>query len=442
MIEAFHKYNLENQLIDSGDKILLTVSGGIDSMTMFHLFSTLNYSFGIAHCNFNLRGEESDRDEQFVKSSIEGMSLQLFTKSFDTKKFAQENKLSIQMAARKLRYEWFEEIALKYGFTKIATAHNLNDLAETFLINLTRSTGIKGLTGIKPRAGKIIRPLLFATRKQIEQYTKENCIDFREDSSNAETKYLRNAIRHKLIPELIKMNPSFLQGIVHTTDLLNDAESIYRKHIKQLKNASLTVKGDVHVIKRAPLRDQNITPALLYEILNEYGFSYDAAKKISCAAEGQSGIMFFSQSHTLLLNRDEILITELNKNETRDKYIIDSLTDTEHLPINLAITKHRIDNTFAIPKLNNHAIFDAQLIKFPLILRKWRNGDFFYPFGMKGRKKLSDYFTDHKFSLLDKKNTWLLTTDDDILWIINHRTDNRYKITGKSKSALHIVFME
>jgi tRNA(Ile)-lysidine synthase len=436
MIDEFIQHNNKNELFDRNDRILLTISGGIDSMTMFYLFLGQEYNIGVAHCNFMLRGKESDLDQEFVRNLTSRNNVEYHTINFNTSQEAAVKKISIQMAARELRYDWFNQIAQKYSYSKIATAHNLNDLAETFLINLSRGTGIKGLTGIPVKSGKIIRPLLFATREKIYSYANRNKINYREDSSNAETKYLRNAIRHDIIKEFEKITPNFLHGVQTTTKLLHTTQTVYDEKINLLRN-QLFIPIDEHEtqISINQLKDNHIQAEMLFDILLPFNFTYDNCAKILSSINSQSGICFYTSTHRLIKDRAKLIISKV-KEKNNDVFEINDIDNHLHLPIKFNISEIHPVNLKSLKLPKNKAIFDAEKIFFPLKLRRWKKGDYFYPFGMNGRKKVSDYFSDNKFSINDKENAWLLTSGEDVIWIVNHRTDNRFRITDNTKKIL------
>lgn len=438
MFDDFLQHNKEHDLFDNNDKILLTVSGGIDSMTMLHLFIKGGYSIAIAHCNFMLRGIESDGDQQFVGNMAEQLKIPFHTVNFNTKQTAADKKISIQMAARELRYQWFSDIANKKGYTKIATAHNLNDVAETFLINLSRGTGIKGLTGITVKNGDIIRPLLFASRKTIKAYSLSNKIDFREDSSNAETKYLRNAIRHLIVPTFEDISPNFLQAIQHTSRLLFSANKIYTQGINSLRDQVFRTKNEEIQINLNRLTPDIVTPEILYELLRPYGFSIDSCAKILEAKNSQPGLTFWSATHRIIKDRENFILTPIREHEDKEFKIFED-TSPETLPVPFIVKRMKINQLQNLKTTKHQALFDANTIRFPLVLRKWKDGDFFYPFGMTGKKKLSDFFTDNKFSRIEKEATWLLTSGKNIIWVVNHRVDNRFRIT---KNTTEIISFE
>lgn len=437
MIEEFYTYIKKENLIDSGDRVLLTISGGIDSMTMLDLFMKSNLKFSLAHCNFSLRGAESDGDQEFLERFVLNNKLELFSKRFDTVEFAKKNNISIQMAARDLRYTWFNKIADEYGFTKIATAHNLNDVVETFFINLTRGTGIHGLTGIKPKNNNIIRPLLFAKRKQIKKYSFENNVSYREDSSNAETKYLRNAIRHKIIPVLEELNPSFIDSVGHTTTILKSAEDSFNKHINEIKKDVISTENGSIFLSIDRLTELDINPALLFELLNPYGFTFDTITRLLRAIKSQPGKVFYSHTHKLVIDRKSLIIQELSTIESEEYLIAENQEELKY-PLELSLKQIEVDEAFSIVRNRSVATFDADKLCFPLKLRRWKHGDIFHPFGMKGKKKLSDYFTDQKLSIIAKENIWILCCGEEIIWVVNHRSDNRYMVTKNTKRVLQI----
>jgi tRNA(Ile)-lysidine synthase len=440
MKEQFLHFNHEHQLIDPDDKILLTVSGGIDSMTMLHLFKECGFDIVIAHCNFCLRGAESDGDQELVECYAHINHIPLHINRFDTLAYADAKKISIQMAARDLRYNWFEKLATENKYNKIATAHNANDVIETFLINLTRGTGIHGLTGISVKNKNIIRPLLFATRNDIVAYSKECDINYREDSSNSETKYLRNAIRHKIIPQFEKLNPAFLKNITHTASILQDAENIFNKSIDDLKKLVINEKEKFIQFNIAELIAQKITPAILYEIIAPYGFSFDTAMRMLKHITNQPGATYFSKTHKVVKDRNNYILYPLEENDCEEYTIQESAIKFEG-PVNLKIKRIKADKHFELKRNKEVANFDAEKLIFPLKLRRWQHGDFFFPFGMRGKKKISDYFNDQKISIPEKENTWLLCSGNEIIWIVNHRTDNLHTITKTTKEVVQFELL-
>lgn len=436
MLNKFTEYIKNKKLFNKNDKILLTVSGGIDSVVMLDLFIKSGLSFGIAHCNFNLRGEESNLDEKLVKQLAQKNNIEIHTISFKTEEYAKSNGISIEMAARDLRYEWFEKIRQKFDYSYIATAHHKNDVIETFILNISRGTGIKGLCSIQPKVNKIIRPLLFAFRKEIEEYCTTNKLQYREDASNATLKYKRNIIRHKILPELINLNPNINNTLIDDIAIFNDVEKIYKNSIEEKKERILTKKDAEILININELKKLNPLKTYLYEFLKPYNFQPKNVTDIIKSLDNISGKQFFSSSHYLIKDRNFLIISEIDINDDKNKnFTINKETTNITSPIALNITI--VDNNSVIDlselKNENFAFLDYDLLTFPLHIRKWGNGDYFYPIGMKKRKKLSDFFIDKKFSIIDKKNTWLLCSGDDIVWVIGKRIDNRFKMTDKTK---------
>lgn len=438
MINRFKEYIEANNLCNNEDRILVAVSGGIDSVFMLHLFYKCNYDFAIAHCNFNLRGNESDTDQQFVSGLAEKYNCEFYTQKFNTNTYAEENNLSVQMAARELRYKWFESVRQDYEFDYIAVAHNQDDIVETFFINLTRGTGIKGLTGIKSKVNNIIRPVLFAQRVEIEEYCKANSISFRQDSGNLSTKYLRNNIRHEIIPLFKKLNPKFNQTIIDNIEHLADAESIYSKEIQNIKNKLVVHKDSSTLINIEELKKYpDLIKTYIFEILNGFGFSNKIIEDIISSFERISGKVFLSKSFRLIKDRKFLIVTPLIDEEIHNYYIEEGIRELE-VPIHIKFETINNNQKYIINKNTRFAYFDLNKLSFPLIVRKWRKGDFFQPFGMKGLKKVSDYFIDKKFSLLDKENAWLLTSGEKIIWIIGHRSDDRFKVTNQTSMILKV----
>ncbi|WP_396151851.1 tRNA lysidine(34) synthetase TilS [Flavobacterium sp.] len=412
-------------------KMLIAVSGGLDSMVLLDLISKANIEFAVAHCNFQLRGDESDADENFVKSYCNENSIQSFFQKFDTKQFAEDEKVSIQVAARKLRYEWFYELLANENFDFVATAHHLDDQLETFLIHFSRGTGLDGLTGIPSQNDKIIRPLLHFSRAEIETFAKENNLKWREDSSNASDKYVRNKIRHHVVPILKELNPSFLDSFENTLQNLNQAQSlvedasriVYRKVVKDVDNQK---KIDLNELLQLPNYQ-----AYLYQWLMPFGFS--AWQDIYDLVEAQSGKQIFSEHFRLLKDR-ETLIIEPKSFKVSDEYFIQENQSQLNFPLKLSFCK--VDD---ITKSDSKTIFvDAEKLKFPLQLRQWSEGDYFYPFGMLGKKKLSKFFKDEKISVIDKEKIWLLCSEKRIVWIVGKRMDDQFKVTENTQTILKI----
>jgi tRNA(Ile)-lysidine synthase len=437
MIEEFRKFIGEHKLLGESDRILLAVSGGIDSMVMAQLFLSIGTNIGIAHCNFNLRGKESDKDEAFVKHFASENHIPFFTERFDTTGFATEKGISIQMAARELRYRWFEEIRHQNNFSLISIAHNLNDNVETFLINLTRGTGIAGLTGMKPIYKNIIRPLLFASRDAIIEYSNKNKVEYREDKSNAETKYTRNKIRHIIIPQFRSVNPSFETTITETAERLHEINEILTSHISEIREKVSFKRDNTIVFKLNALHGLMPKNTLIFELFKPFGISTGQMDDLLKLFVSRTGSQLFTSDYRLIKNRKELLVLKY-ENDSEDQFLINRLQDFRKFPECISAGIKKVNADFRIPDTSNIACLDAEKISYPMVFRKWKHGDSFYPLGMNQKKKLSDYFVDNKYSISDKEHCWILESDGKILWVANDRIDNRFKITRRTKKALII----
>ena len=408
-------------------------------MVMLDLFLKKGYQVGMAHCNFNLRGKESDDDQQFVSDFAEKRNIPFHVTSFETLKYAEERGISIQMAARDLRYDWLKQIRKEYGYHHIAVGHNSDDSIETFFINLTRNSGIHGLTGIKPRINDIIRPLLFASRQEIEAYAGSNHISYREDSSNKETKYLRNKIRHQIIPEFEKVNPSFRNNIQDVTRRLGDLEKQLVHLTRHYQHIAMTIADEQVKIDITKLPSAEIMQIVLFEMVKDYGFNGDQVKSMVGAAQGESGRQFFSGNYRIVKDRNEFIITR--RKETEDnEYTVEEGVSRISIPVTLSFEVFPKTGPLEIQGQADTALLDYDKLIFPLKLRKWQQGDRFMPFGMNHFKKLSDFFTDNRLSLVEKEAVWLVESGGDIVWIINQRIDNRYRITEKTQKILKMVY--
>ena len=435
MLTKFQNHIEQNFLQLKDKKLLLAVSGGVDSMVLLDLFYKLRFDICVVHCNFQLRGKESDADEMLVRETCQDSYIPYFIESFDTLEFANENKLSIQLAARKLRYDWFQEL-LSLGYDYVLTAHHLDDNVETFLINFTRGTGLEGLTGIPAQNGNIIRPLLPFSREEIENYALENKIQWREDSSNASDKYFRNKLRHNIVPTLKELNTGFLDSFQNTLHHLQQSESLVNDASKLVFEKVVEEKENQLEIHLKPLLEFQNYKAYLYQWLKNYGFS--AWNDIYDLVEAQSGKQVFSETHILLKDREKLILSERNEINKSEVFIIESIESKVNIPLKLRFCK--AVNIFET--VSNCIFVDESKIKFPLTIRKWQEGDYFYPSGMNGKKKLSKYFKDEKYSLLDKKNQWLLCSEDQIIWVIGKRADNRFINRETTQNSIKIVLEE
>jgi tRNA(Ile)-lysidine synthase len=413
-------------------QLLLAVSGGIDSMVMLDVLHKLNFNITVAHCNFKLRGAESDAETVFLEQylKLKGIPFQIIF--FDTELYAAEAKLSIQLAARKLRYDWFYKL-LNNGLDYIITAHHLDDQVETFLINLTRGTGTEGLLGIPPKNDKILRPFLGVSRDEILEYAKYNHIEWRDDSSNNSTKYFRNKIRHKVVPVLKELNTDFLNTFSNTITHLNQFHAGYLDGFDVLKNQIVKKEEDTFYINVNALNSLKAPQAFLYQFLKDFGFT--AWNDIYNLVDALSGKTIYSATHVLLKNRDFLLLKPFS-DLTEQYFIINEIHDFNTLPFHIFVK----NNHDAVVKNKNEVILDAEMLNFPLIVRKWQEGDYFYPFGMNGKKKLSKYFKDEKFSQFQKQEIWLLVQNNnvDIIWVMGQRADNRFIAKNNSNNTLYL----
>lgn len=462
LLQKFVKNVEQQNLFHKRDYLLLAVSGGADSVALCELCFQAGFHFEIAHCNFQLRGEESERDENLVRQLAEKYWTKVFVKKFDTQKYAEENKVSIQVAARELRYNWFDELlriqqsvvsnqqiipSLNEAFIPpsedrglfLLTAHHANDNIETLLMNFFKGTGIKGLQGILPKQGKIIRPLLFAKKEEILAFIKENNLEFVEDSSNRSDKYTRNYFRHQLIPFVEKVFPKAEENLLNNIERFKEIEILYRQSIDLHKKKLLEQKGnEIHIpvlklLKSKPLK------TIAYEIIKEYGFTAHQTDEVIHLLNSESGKYISSSTHKIIRNRNWLVISPLNT--LKAAHILINKTDTK-INFELGELKIKIDDLIdqKIPAASFIATLDTKSITFPLLLRKWKQGDYFYPLGTPGKKKLSKFFIDQKMSLTEKDETWVIESNKRIIWIVGKRIDDRFKVTHKTKKILSIHF--
>lgn len=437
MVKEFQQYIEQQKFCDTDSRILVAVSGGIDSVVMLDLFEKTNYQIAIAHCNFQLRGKESDGDEQFVKSLSEKYGINVFSKRFNTRSHAEKNKLSIQVAARELRYAWFEELIQKEGFDYVAVAQHADDQVETFFINLLRGSGLTGLRGMPLKRDNIIRPLLFANRKQIIMYAGENDLDFREDSSNKEDTYLRNKIRLNLLPELEKLSANAPVAIVESMYKLNEADELLKQLLNEKYNSLFSEKEGFLLPKDDVVKLQP-TDTWLYYLLKRFGFNRDTTNNMTDAIiREQIGRAFVSETHEAIIDRKNLLIRPIIKMDVKEYFIQreqDQITD----PLILNFECIPNNKAFKIKSDARVAQLDEGKLTYPLKIRRWQHGDRFAPFGMRGSKLLSDYFIDNKINLFEKQNIWLLISGNDIVWVVGHRISENYKITKQTDNVLTV----
>lgn len=431
-MDQFQAYINRCNLIAEGDKLILALSGGIDSMVLADLLLKAKVEFVAAHCNFLLRDEESDGDEKFVREYAEKHDIQCFVKQFETEKYAADNGISIEMSARDLRYAWFEQLRLRLDYNKIAVAHHADDQAETFFINLLRGAGLRGLKGMLPQNGVIIRPLLWASREQIRQYAVENQILWREDHTNAESVYLRNKIRNQLLPAFDELKPEARQGLYKSLEYLASENELYRELLKE--KLSVFVKNDRETPPTSYLKPPT-SYQLLFEWLRQYGFNTDQCHFIFEAMETGIGNKYFSPTHQLVIGRNELQLSEI-KPVMDEEVQIEVGEEEIASPIHLRFSHIEKSSDFFIDKSPIVAMLDADKVQFPLTLRHWRHGDRFHPLGMKGSKLLSDFFVDQRFTEAQKQNVFLLVSaKNEILWVVGQRIDDRFKVTNGTKSV-------
>jgi tRNA(Ile)-lysidine synthase len=419
-----------------GKKLLIACSGGVDSVVLTHLLHKLGFSIAIAHCNFSLRGKESNEDEEFVLNLAKKLEIAVFSETFDTKAYAREHKLSTQLAARELRYRWFEEILKDFKYDFLLTAHHADDDLETFLINLSRGTGLRGLTGIPMINDLIVRPLLCFGRDEIVSFAKRNNLYWREDSSNAKADYLRNKLRLEVIPRYKEAAKGLLQSFQKTRAHLEDSQHLIDDYMALVYNLVISEVSEGYQINIQKLQELPNTDALVYELLSPFGFTDFSA--LSDLLSAQSGKQIFSKTHRLLKDRYLLLLTDITvPKSTEDEIEVLFISENEKKidkPIKLEFQAVK-----KIGNITNSAVYvDKDKIHFPLQLRRWREGDIFQPFGMQGKKKLSKFFKDEKLSLVAKEKIWVLCSHNEIVWIVNYRLDDRFKVDANTKHILKI----
>ncbi|MEN8201121.1 MAG: tRNA lysidine(34) synthetase TilS [Bacteroidota bacterium] len=439
MLEQFKSYLAEQGISSFENSLILAVSGGIDSVTMAHLFHISGYNCAIAHCNFQLRGSDSDADEAFVSSLAAYLEMPLFVKKFDVEERVKEKGISVQMAARELRYSWFETLIKENSYEYLATAHNKNDSVETFFLNLSRGTGIRGLTGIPARTGYILRPLQFASRQDILAFSKQHRIDFREDASNLETKYRRNKIRHDIIPVMEQVNPGFIETMWDNMNRLAEIHDIFLYAVEQARK-TIFHKDQGHTsIEIKKLKSLSPLRTWLYELFSPYGFTRSQCEGIKKILDAESGRRSISTSHMLFKDRDKLILVESGQRKF-DRYYLDSPEKRSSLPFPMDIEVLNRSELQEIPSDPDIACLDFDEIQFPLTIRHWQHGDYFFPLGMNQIKKLSDFFVDNKIPVPEKQQTWIMASGKKIVWIMGHRIDHRFRITEKTSRVLKLCF--
>lgn len=437
MLQKVSDFIQSHHLCQPESRILAAVSGGIDSVVLCEVLHQLKYTFAIAHCNFGLRADDAEADQLFVKKLAKKYDVPFFTENFNTRAFAQQEKLSTQMAARTLRYQWFETVRQQEGYDHVATAHHSNDTTETILLHLTKGTGIAGLHGIPAKNGYIIRPLLPVTKDDIYEFVTSNKLIWREDSSNETTKYQRNKIRHDVIPVLKEINPSLEETMQHTAERVSHAEAIVAVYIAQLRQQCVKEAEDAVYVTLQPLQQATGLPVVLHELLRPYNFSYSVVLELVEALEGISGKQFDSPTHTLVKDRDQLVIVPRNISSFGSISIAEGDTAVEAGNMSFSI-RHVDAATYKLNTKPHVAALDADQLKFPLKLRTWQEGDWFVPLGMNGKKKISDLLIDKKVPANLKSQTLVLISEQSIAWVVGLRPDNRFKVTDKTQQVVEI----
>ncbi len=439
VLQKFKSNIAKNQLFNKKDKLLLAISGGADSLALAHLLNKCGYSFALAHCNFKLRGKESDADEAFCKALADKLGVVFYSTQFDTKRYCKDKKISIQMGARELRYNWFNDLIKKNKIKYLLTAHHANDNIETLFINLLRGTGINGLKGIAEKKDSLVRPLLIFSKDELLDYLKKENISFRLDKSNLESKYERNFLRLKIIPKLKKLHPHFETTLINNISNFKEESQIVNDFILEKVNTIVSIKESEILIEKHLLKKEKYIKTILNYIIKPYGFNSSQIDDITANLKENKAVgkLFFSEKKTLIIDRDFIFIKQKNTHDFQP-IIINSSEELKTINF-LKISEIKT------PKVFNHKelIIEQEKLIFPLIIRSKQNGDKFNPFGMKGFKLVSDFIKDIKLNAIEKENCRILENGNgEILWIIGYRTDNRYKINNSSKKLLKLNLLE
>jgi tRNA(Ile)-lysidine synthase len=435
-INRIREFILSNDLLADGAKVVAGVSGGADSTALLLILLRLGYRVHAVHCNFHLHGLESDRDQQFVTELCNKLGVEMDICQYNTQQYASDHGISIEMAARELRYADFERIMHKCGASAVCIAHHRDDSVETILLNLIRGTGIKGLTGIKPRNGHIIRPLLCVSRQDIENWLNEIGQPYVTDSTNLETDYTRNKIRNQLLPLMRSINPDADNAVNDTAKHLQQTYAIYSKAIQSATDRIVTISGDITTISIPELNKEADTGAVLFEILSPMGFNSTQIEDIVASLSSQPGARFFSATHQLIKERDFLTVSPIDDSSFKPLTINLEPDTSSALPDGSVLNIATAQASTPISRLQSTATFDADLVKGPITIRPWQEGDWFIPFGMKGRKLVSDYLTDCKVSALERQKQLVATCRNDIIWVMGRRSDNRYRVTDKTKTQL------
>ncbi|KAA3439298.1 tRNA lysidine(34) synthetase TilS [Rufibacter hautae] len=438
MLEKVLHYINTHQLASPETRILAAVSGGLDSVVLADVLHRLKFPFAVLHCNFGLRGEESEADELFVRKMAKHYDVPFYSEQFQTQAFAEQEGISIQMAARTLRYQWFEQMREQLGYDLIATAHHQSDALETVLLNLVRGTGLAGLHGILPKNGNLIRPLLGLTKNDLYDWLVAKRLAWREDSSNESRKYNRNLVRHEVIPVLKKLNPNLDETFTSTLERLQGAEAVFQAYFLEMKGKTQRQENGATYLSIAPLQASPAPVVLLHELLKPFNFSYSQSQEIAAAWEAQSGKTFSSPTHVLVKDRQDLVITPKPLEKFGSITVPEETTELRFGPYLAKFTRKPAEG-YKVPRSKDIAALDADLVKFPLKLRPWKEGDWFIPLGMNGKKKVSDLLIDRKVPANLKPDVWVLVSDASLTWVLGQQLDNRFKVTENTQQVLEIT---
>ena len=450
MLTCVGQFIQEHDLFHHGDSLIVATSGGKDSMALLHFLQKAGYNFKVAHCNFKLRGAESDADQQFIEMYCLNNKLTFLTCNFDTKVLAKEMKLSIQEVARKLRYDWLEQLRIDENAAYILTAHHLNDNMETMLFNLVKGTGLKGIRGMLPKNGKIVRPFLETSVQEIWDYIQSSNIQFREDSSNALTKYDRNKIRHEVLPVFEEINTNLQASFLGHFKRWRDMESYHQVIVKEWRKKLFILKGENYFISIAKLSKLSFNKSLLFELLQPFKFNTTDVNDILNSLDKSEAKRFESSSHQLIKDRKFLILSPLKTKQEALLYLIDKSTKHLEFGNDQLVRFHLkpIKNLARMSAKSNYAYIDTAELNFPLVLRKCEPGDYFYPFGLNkasgkaSKKKIGKFLRDQKLSHYEKENTWLITSGERVVYLLGHRLDDRFKVKDKTKEVMEITLIK